>query len=145
MRTEQYVLYVDGGSRGNGTADAQGYGSWELRVPLLLDRSRDGKGLFVARHSFEFKQPCTNNEAEYMSLEWALRKIGSLPRHAHVTVRMDSKLVLDQVSGAARLRAEHLRPRLEDVLEQLIILRGFGYHVVLEKAPREEIVAVLGH
>lgn len=83
-------LYIDGGTRGS-------------RI-CLVDRDDDftivktrGAGL-------------TNNELEYLALEYALRYVENRYSKKDVTIHSDSKLVVNQINGDWRVTTETLRP-----------------------------------
>lgn len=130
-----YAIVFDGGSRGNPGA---AYGSYRIR-PW---RSKDGK---ITRLTFGHG---TNNEAEYWTLQAALRGLlsfldgrGDEPAQVSVDIRGDLQLVICQLSG--QWKAKDLRmKRLRD--ETRGLLKSFG-KVKLIHQPREESVSVLGH
>jgi len=83
-------IYIDGGTRGS-------------RI-CLVDKNEDftivktrGEGL-------------TNNELEYLALEYALRYIENRYSSKDVTIYSDSKLVVSQINGEWRVTTESLRP-----------------------------------
>jgi len=75
----------------------------------------------------------TNNEAEYEALLLALRAAYRL-QATHVTVRMDSQLVIKQMRGEYRVRNARLKPLHDNVR------RAFPYFVQIrfEHVPREQ-------
>lgn len=92
---EDAVLYFDGGSRGNPGPAAYGF------VLERLDGERlaaEGEAIGVA----------TNNVAEYRGLIEGMRRAGELGVR-RLAVQGDSKLVIEQMKGAWRVRAEGLR------------------------------------
>src|SRR6516225_3296047 len=92
------VVEADGGSRGNpGTA---GYGA------VVLDAVT---GEVLAEVS-EAIGHATNNVAEYSGLVAGLRAAGKLAPGAAAEVRMDSKLVVEQMSGRWKIKHPDLRP-----------------------------------
>jgi ribonuclease H / adenosylcobalamin/alpha-ribazole phosphatase len=92
------VVTADGGSRGNpGTA---GYGA------VVLDAAT-GEVLAEVREAIG---RATNNVAEYSGLVAGLRTAAELAPGATVEVRMDSKLVVEQMSGRWRIKHPDLRP-----------------------------------
>ncbi|KAB8192139.1 bifunctional RNase H/acid phosphatase [Nonomuraea phyllanthi] len=94
-----YIIEADGGSRGN--PGPAGYGA------VVKDAS-DGR---VLAESAEAIGVTTNNVAEYRGLiaglQAALRLGGE---GAPVAVRMDSKLVIEQMAGRWKIKNEGLRP-----------------------------------
>jgi probable phosphoglycerate mutase len=120
------LLYVDGGSRGNGSATQAGYGSFLV----------DGEPM---PHRLEFGN-CTNNEAEYRALIAALEYCAAQGIRVP-TIRMDSALVVNQVNGGWKCKMPHLRP----LLDQVHVLAARCSTFQLEWCSREEIVEFLGH
>ncbi|SNR90341.1 probable phosphoglycerate mutase [Haloechinothrix alba] len=90
------VVEADGGSRGN--PGPAGYGAVVLDPAGDVLAERQG-GLGTA----------TNNVAEYTGLVEGLRAAAELDART-VDVRMDSKLVVEQMSGRWRIKNEVLRP-----------------------------------
>ena len=133
-----FTVISDGGSLGNGSAQAVGYGSYILRT-------RDGREATVR---VELGRGVTNNEAEYRTLIAALKdltgrikKAGRDPEHFSVQVHSDSLLVLNQVGGLWQVKATGLRALCD---EARALVSQFG-DVQLVKAARADIVASLGH
>lgn len=119
-RTVKVLVEADGGSRGN--PGPAGYGA-VVRDPrtgeVLAERSG---GLGVT----------TNNVAEYQGLLAGLRAAAELGA-TEVEVRMDSRLVVEQLSGRWKVRQSHLQPL---ALEAARLARGFG-RVTYTWVPRE--------
>jgi probable phosphoglycerate mutase len=98
MTARRLIIQADGGSRGNpGTA---GYGA------VVLDAVT---GEVLAEVS-EAIGHATNNVAEYSGLVAGLRAAGKLAPGAAAEVRMDSKLVVEQMSGRWKIKHPDLRP-----------------------------------
>jgi len=96
----------------------------------------------------DFGARMTNNEAEYDTLIAALEDLiaritqaGRNPAEFSVEVRGDSRLVINQVSGAWKARDERMRTRRDRVRE---LLDRFGSYE-LRRQPRQESVRLLGH
>ncbi|MFF3977135.1 bifunctional RNase H/acid phosphatase [Streptomyces sp. NPDC001828] len=94
----QFVVEADGGSRGN--PGPAGYGA------VVLDPAT-GETLAEAA---EFIGVATNNVAEYKGLIAGLRAARELDPAANVRVRMDSKLVVEQMSGRWKIKHPDMRP-----------------------------------
>lgn len=91
-----WVLRCDGGSRGNPGPGAYGF---VITDPQGLEREARGEFLGVV----------TNNVAEYRSLIAGLEaaaRLGAQP----LEVRMDSELVIRQMTGQYRVKNEGLKP-----------------------------------
>jgi probable phosphoglycerate mutase len=93
-----FIVEADGGSRGN--PGPAGYGAVVL----------DGKSGEVLRETAEYIGIATNNVAEYRGLIAGLRAAYELDPHASVRVRMDSKLVVEQMSGRWKIKHPDMRP-----------------------------------
>jgi ribonuclease HI len=96
--TRRLVLEADGGSRGN--PGPAGYGAVV----------RDAATGEVLAEVNDFLGHATNNVAEYSGLIAGLRAAATLARGADVDVRMDSKLVVEQMSGRWQIKHPDMRP-----------------------------------
>jgi ribonuclease H / adenosylcobalamin/alpha-ribazole phosphatase len=96
--TRSFVVEADGGSRGN--PGPAGYGAVV----------RDGQSGEVLRETAEFIGIATNNVAEYRGLLAGLRAARELDPDASVLVRMDSKLVVEQMSGRWKIKHPDMKP-----------------------------------
>ncbi|MFI0905577.1 bifunctional RNase H/acid phosphatase [Streptomyces sioyaensis] len=92
------IVEADGGSRGN--PGPAGYGA------VVLD-PETGEALAEAA---EFLGTATNNVAEYKGLVAGLRAAHALDPEADIRVRMDSKLVVEQMSGRWKIKHPDMRP-----------------------------------
>ncbi|GLY68227.1 bifunctional RNase H/acid phosphatase [Amycolatopsis taiwanensis] len=91
------IVEADGGSRGN--PGPAGYGAVvkDAETGAVLAESQDGLGI------------ATNNVAEYTGLIAGLRAAAELGAST-VDVRMDSKLVVEQMSGRWKIKHAALQP-----------------------------------
>ncbi|MFF0015109.1 bifunctional RNase H/acid phosphatase [Streptomyces sp. NPDC005374] len=94
----EFIVEADGGSRGN--PGPAGYGS------VVLD-AVTGETLVEA---YEYLGVVTNNVAEYRGLLAGLRAARDLDPSARVHVRMDSKLVVEQMSGRWKIKHPDMKP-----------------------------------
>ncbi|MBQ0967744.1 bifunctional RNase H/acid phosphatase [Streptomyces sp. RK23] len=94
----EFVVEADGGSRGN--PGPAGYGA------VVLDAAT-GETLVEAA---EYLGVVTNNVAEYRGLLAGLRAAAELDPDATVHVRMDSKLVVEQMSGRWKIKHPDMKP-----------------------------------
>ncbi|MFF2851517.1 bifunctional RNase H/acid phosphatase [Streptomyces sp. NPDC058001] len=94
----EFVVEADGGSRGN--PGPAGYGS------VVIDAAT-GETLVEAA---EYIGIATNNVAEYRGLVAGLRAAHALDPAAPVHVRMDSKLVVEQMSGRWKIKHPDMKP-----------------------------------
>lgn len=95
-RTYQVIMYADGGSRGN--PGPAGYGA------VLF--AADGK---VLAERAAYLGRATNNVAEYSGLIAGLDAALHLGA-ASVLVRMDSKLVVEQMTGRWKVKHPDMKP-----------------------------------
>ncbi|MBP2707035.1 bifunctional RNase H/acid phosphatase [Microbispora sp. RL4-1S] len=94
----RFVIEADGGSRGN--PGPAGYGA--------VVKDTDDRVLAEAAESIG---TATNNVAEYRGLIAGLRALLTVAGEgAQVEVRMDSKLVIEQMAGRWKVKHEGLRP-----------------------------------
>ena len=120
MIVEAVIVEADGGSRGN--PGPAGYGA------VVLDASN----LSVLAERSEFIGRETNNVAEYRGLIAGLTAAGELGARS-VAVRMDSKLVVEQMSGRWQVKHPAMRPLAREAAE----LRRHFDDVTFEWIPRE--------
>src|SRR5207249_457442 len=96
--TRRLVVEADGGSRGN--PGPAGYGA-------VVRDAATGEVLAEVSESIG---RATNNVAEYSGLIAGLRAAATIARGADVEVRMDSKLVVEQMSGRWQIKHPDMRP-----------------------------------
>ncbi|MET8409706.1 bifunctional RNase H/acid phosphatase [Streptomyces sp. NPDC005195] len=94
----EFIVEADGGSRGN--PGPAGYGS------VVID-AVTGETLVEAAEYIGF---ATNNVAEYRGLVAGLTAARELDPTATVRVRMDSKLVVEQMSGRWKIKHPDMKP-----------------------------------
>ncbi|MEU8847285.1 bifunctional RNase H/acid phosphatase [Streptomyces sp. NPDC048564] len=94
----EFIVEADGGSRGN--PGPAGYGA------VVIDAAT-GQTLAEAA---EYIGVATNNVAEYRGLLAGLRAAHELDPTATVHVRMDSKLVIEQMSGRWKIKHPDMKP-----------------------------------
>lgn len=118
--TDRVIVEADGGSRGN--PGPAGYGA-------VVRDAVSGEVLAERRDSLG---RTTNNVAEYRGLIAGLRAAAELGATS-VAVRMDSKLVVEQMSGRWQVKHEGLRP----LAREAVALRDGFAKVTFEWIPRE--------
>jgi broad specificity phosphatase PhoE/ribonuclease HI len=120
------VVEADGGSRGNpGNA---GYGALvrdELSGEVLAERA-DSVGI------------ASNNVAEYSGLVAGLKASFTIDPRAEVTVRLDSKLLVEQMTGRWRIKSPDLRRLAQEALDVVAQLTAAGGSVTYTWIPRAE-------
>jgi len=97
-----FLLTADGGSRGN--PGPAGYGS-------VI--SENGK---IVAELYDFIGVATNNVAEYSGLIAGLTAINQIDSTATVEVKMDSKLVVEQMSGRWQIKHADMRVLAQSAL-----------------------------
>lgn len=117
--TMNATLYADGGSRGNPGEAAYGF-------VLNLANGRtieEGVALGIA----------TNNYAEYRGLIAGIERAVELGV-AHLDIRLDSQLIVRQITGEYRVKEPSLKPLHEKAKNLLLKIRKFS----IEHIPREK-------
>ncbi|WP_406001199.1 bifunctional RNase H/acid phosphatase [Streptomyces sp. NBC_00829] len=117
----EFVVEADGGSRGN--PGPAGYGA------AVID-PRTGETLAEAA---EYIGVATNNVAEYKGLIAGLKAAKALDPTASVRVRMDSKLVVEQMSGRWKIKHPDMKPLAAEAARILP-----SSQVIYEWIPREK-------
>jgi ribonuclease H / adenosylcobalamin/alpha-ribazole phosphatase len=100
--TRHLIVEADGGSRGN--PGPAGYGA------LVTDASTGE----VLAELAEALGTATNNVAEYSGLVAGLRAAASIAPGADVEIRMDSRLVVEQMNGRWKIKDATLRSLAEE-------------------------------
>ena len=95
-----FSLTADGGSRGN--PGPAGYGS------VITENGK------IIAELYEFIGIATNNVAEYSGLIAGLKAIHVLDSTATIDVKMDSKLVVEQMSGRWQIKHADMRSLAQD-------------------------------
>lgn len=120
------VVEADGGSRGN--PGVAGYGA--------LVRDAETGAVLV-----ELAEPLgrqSNNVAEYSGLVAGLTAAAELATGPHVVARMDSKLVVEQMSGRWKIKHEDMRRLALEARELVRRIADAGGSVQFEWVPREQ-------
>jgi ribonuclease H / adenosylcobalamin/alpha-ribazole phosphatase len=99
--TRRLIIEADGGARGN--PGPAGYGA------LVTDAETGA----VLAELAEAIGTATNNVAEYSGLLAGLRAAASIAPGADIDVRMDSRLVVEQMSGRWQIKDDRLRSLAE--------------------------------
>ena len=95
------IIEADGGSRGNPGPAAYGCLVKDAQTNEVL--FEEGKTLGIT----------TNNVAEYSGLVAALEAAHKIDPNAQIEVRMDSKLVVEQMSGNWKIKHENMKALVE--------------------------------
>ncbi len=97
MTYSHLIIEADGGSRGNPGPSGSG--------AVVIDAST---GLVIREISL-FIGTATNNVAEYNALKAAILEVRKINPGARVSVRMDSKLVIEQMTGNWKVKHPDMR------------------------------------
>lgn len=121
----QFTIHADGGARGNPGPAGSG----------AVVRDEDGTAVIKVS---EFLGHATNNVAEYTAVLRALEQLaamlGARVKDARVAVYMDSKLVVEQMNGAWKVKHPNMKPLYARVAE---LTRAFA-SVSFAHVPREK-------
>lgn len=89
-------VFTDGGARGNPGIAGYGFYIEDENKKMVFE---EGKFLGIK----------TNNEAEYMGLIGALNWIDENANEAEVEINSDSQLLVRQMKGIYKVKAQHLK------------------------------------
>lgn len=120
------VVEADGGSRGN--PGVAGYGA------LVRDA---GSGEVLARRAAPLGK-ASNNVAEYSGLIAGLAAAVQIDPTARIEVRMDSKLVIEQMAGRWKIKHEDMKRLALQAQEIVRALKAAGGSVDWGWIPREK-------
>ena len=127
----QALIHIDGGARGNPGPAAAGI---SITTP---------DGSEAIHEAGYWLGSLTNNEAEYQGLLHALKVAGELGFES-VHIRSDSELMVKQIKGEYRVKAENLKPLFATARERLSQFRVWKIeHVRREKNKRADQLANL--
>lgn len=101
--TNHFIVEADGGSRGNPGSSGSG--------AVIID-AETGE---LVREISVYIGVATNNVAEYRALLAAIQEVLRLDDKARVTVRMDSKLVIEQMRGAWKIKHPDMRALASEI------------------------------
>lgn len=123
---DKFIVYTDGGARGNPGPSAIG---------VVI---KNAKGEMLREYG-EYLGETTNNEAEYQAPIFALKKIKSLwgkdkAKKTEVQVFCDSELLVKQLNGEYKVE----NPNIQKFFLQLWNLKTDFKKVSFEAIPREE-------
>jgi len=119
-QTEQIIIYIDGGSRGNPGPSAAGFVLAEPGGNQL-----QAKAFFIDH--------ATNNVAEYTAIIKALEAAKEINAR-RLTIFSDSELLVRQINGQYKVKSEQLRPLFQQAVN---LINGFE-DWSLKHIPREK-------
>ncbi|PIR70489.1 MAG: hypothetical protein COU46_01285 [Candidatus Niyogibacteria bacterium CG10_big_fil_rev_8_21_14_0_10_42_19] len=123
---DKFIVYTDGGSRGN---------PGHAAIGIVI---KDEKGNTLKKYAEQIGIK-TNNEAEYEAVIFALKKAKQLfgkekVKKIKVEIRMDSELVQRQLSGIYKIEEEKLFRHFIGIHNLSMEFGGVSYHHI----PREK-------
>lgn len=124
---KKVIIYTDGASRGN-----PGVGS--IGVVFCNEKEE-----IIKRYSEYLGDSVTNNEAEYLSVIFALKKFSSvfgkkLAASTEIELRSDSELLVKQMKGEYKI----MNPKIQELFLQVWNLKIDFAKVVFKAIPREK-------
>lgn len=128
-----YLVYVDGLCKRNGSSDAEAGGSFAVYRLEKGEKVDDSLHVRLARrmplyHDSEFavvvseQEQATNNYAEAVSLQTAIAWLisgGLLVQRNTIHICMDSQLVLNQIVGMYKTKKIHLKKIYMSIYDML--------------------------
>lgn len=132
---KNYKIWLDGGSKGNGSDEAIGYGSYYFHN---VDKNES------AVRRLKFGKGMTNNEAEWNILISVLEMLLNAS-DADVKLFMDSKLIINQFNKTWKCKDPRMFTFREKAHELLSELESKNISINLSWLPRENIEIILGH
>lgn len=123
------LVYADGGSRGN--PGVAGYGA------VVLDAAT---GALLAERAEPLGQ-ASNNVAEYSGLIAGLRAAAEIDPGAEIEARLDSKLVVEQLSGRWKVKHADMRRLALEARDVVAAIVAAGGSVRYAWVPREKNTA----
>lgn len=124
------TCFVDGGAKPN---PGYMYGSFKIYQ----------EGRSTIHNEFSFVEHGTNNRAEYRSLLELLRFLDSMDSGESITINMDSRLVVKQVTGAFRVRNVELKALKEKVDRELE--NFYPDQITFDNISGKRMKRILGH
>ena len=121
MTQRNLIIEADGGSRGNPGPSGSG--------AVIIDANTGEVLVEIAK----FGGVATNNVAEYKAVLAGLVEAFKLDPQAHIQVRMDSKLVVEQMSGNWKIKHQDMQSLAIEV-QTLIAGKGVSWQWI----PREQ-------
>ncbi len=126
-QSEKFIIYTDGGSRGNPGPAGTG--------AVVTDHTGA-----VLKEAHRALGVMTNNEAEYhaviLGFETIKKAVGKArATAAEIEIRLDSELVTKQLSGKYQIKEKNLQPLFMKIWNQRVALFP---HLTFTHIPREK-------
>jgi len=129
--SNHFIIEADGGSRGNPGSSGSG--------AIIID-ALTGE---VVREISEYIGVATNNVAEYKALRAGIQEVLRLDPDARVSVRMDSKLVIEQMRGVWKIKHPDMRALADEIGELTETLQVDYQWIPREQNSRADALANL--
>ena len=127
---DEIVVHFDGSAQPNpGLAG----GGWNIDDPLTKNELGHG-WCFIGLSN-------TNNEAEYEGLIHALQQVKDHKYKGIVTVKGDSRLVIEQVKGNWKCKSPNLKPLLAQMMELIKGMTVRFQHIPRDQNKRADMLA----
>lgn len=148
MNQKSLFLFCDGASRGNpGKSAIGGVLFWGIKSEIFslslnqFKKKEFGTVKYISSYS-ERIHDTTNNQAEYLSLEYGLEyilnRLKNSKKSIDIIVYMDSQLVVYQVLGKYKVKnydLKHLYNKVKEWIKQITIKE---HNINFRSIPREE-------
>lgn len=119
----KYVIFTDGGSRGNPGKSACAFVVYSDKKKVVFEQ-----GLYLGVK--------TNNEAEYLGVLSCLKWLkNSSERPESLTLKLDSKLAVEQLSGRWKIKDARMQILCDQCLK---LLKELGLKPEIIHVPRAE-------
>lgn len=122
---KKFIIYTDGGSRGNPGPSALGVVFYNEKEKILKRYSH-------------FLGHATNNQAEYQAVVFALKKFKAVfgkiaAKDSEIEIRSDSELLVKQLKGEYKILDEKIQPLFLEIWNSRIDFKK----ITLIHVPRE--------
>jgi ribonuclease HI len=123
---KKFIIYTDGGSRGNP-------GKAAIGVVICNEKEQE-----VKKYGEYLGDDLTNNDAEYQAIIFALKKFKALfgkklSENTDIEIKADSELVVKQLNGEYRLE----NPRIQQFFIEIWNLKFDFKSIKFKHIPRE--------
>lgn len=123
------IIYIDGGSRGNPGPSGIGV--------LFLDEKQE-----ILKQYSEFLGKKTNNEAEYLALIFAFKKIKALfgkdkVKSLEIEIRSDSELLVKQMKGEYKIKDPGIQKLFLEAWNLRIDFKNLKFYLIAREQNKQ--------